>query len=28
MPGNRKVFISHSHDDNLACQPLLDALAS
>jgi parallel beta-helix repeat protein len=27
MPGNGRVFISHSHDDNARCQPLLDALA-
>ncbi|MFI5272088.1 MAG: TIR domain-containing protein [Ktedonobacterales bacterium] len=26
MPGNGKVFISHAHDDNTSCQPLLRAL--
>lgn len=28
MPGNGKVFISHSHDDNELCGPLIDALDS
>lgn len=26
MPGNNRVFISHSHDDNARCAPLLSAL--
>ncbi|HEX8032345.1 MAG TPA: PQQ-binding-like beta-propeller repeat protein, partial [Ktedonobacterales bacterium] len=26
MPGNNRVFISHSHDDNVRCAPLLAAM--
>src|SRR5690348_7925795 len=26
MPGNNRVFISHSHDDNARCAPLLAAM--
>lgn len=28
MPGNGKVFISHAHEDNAHCQPLLRLLDS